>query len=181
MDNARPGVGVTQIVYDLMTAETAGCRGIFTGRNAPDARFSGMISQGAVTLAASPAALLRALIAARRDGFRLLHVHSRKSAWVLILARLSGFRIVRTQHFGTLAGGAPKWPRPLTRLRNILTGKTWWIDRWAAVSRTSKRYIQSRWGVPDSRISIVWNGIDAGTFTPCPDGSRSARHQGAGG
>lgn len=177
VDNARPGVGVTQIVYDLMTAEAAGCRGIFTGRSEPDARFSGLISQGAVTLAASPADLLRALFAARRDGFRLLHVHSRKSAWIFILARLSGFRIVRTQHFGTLAGSRSKWPLPLTRLRNILTGRTWWIDRWAAVSRTSKCYIQSRWGVPDSRISIVWNGIDVGRFAPCPDGNRAARRR----
>lgn len=174
VDNARPGVGVTQVVYNLMTADGAECRGIFTGRSELDARFSGLVSQGAVTLAASPADLARALRRLRRDGFRLLHVHSRKSAWMLVLARMSGFRIVRTQHFGTLAGGQSKWPRPLTGLRNFLTGKTWWVDRWAAVSRTSKCYIQTRWGVPDERISIVWNGIDVDKFTPFRNGRRSA-------
>jgi len=177
VDNARPGVGVTQVVYDLMTAEGAECRGIFTGRSDLDARFSGLISQGAVTLAASPVELARALRRLKQDGFRLLHVHSRKSAWLCMLARLSGFRIVRTQHFGTLARGRPKWPQPLARLRNFLTGRTWWIDRWAAVSGTSKRYIQTRWGVPDERISIVWNGIDVDKFTPCPAGRRSALRQ----
>lgn len=177
VDNARPGVGVTQVVYDLMTAEAAECRGIFTGRSELDARFSELVSQGAVTLAASPAELARALRELKRDGFRLLHVHSRKSAWIFVLARLSGFRIVRTQHFGTLAGGRSKWPQLLTGLRNVLTGKTWWVDRWAAVSRTSKCYIQTRWGIPDDRISIVWNGIDVDKFAPCPSGRRAALRQ----
>ncbi len=177
VDNARPGVGVTQVVYDLMTADGVECRGIFTGGSDLDARFSGLVSQGAITLAASPAELARALQSLKRDGFRLLHVHSRKSAWLCMLARLSGFRIVRTQHFGTLARGRPKRPQALARLRNILTGRIWWIDRWAAVSRTSKRYIQSRWGVPDARISIVWNGIDVDKFTPCPAGRRAALRQ----
>lgn len=177
VDNARPGVGVTQVVHDLMTAEGAECRGIFTGQSDLDARFARLIGQGAITLAATPAALLRALFAAWRDGFRLLHVHSRKAAWFLVLARLCGFRIVRTQHFGTLAGGRSKWPQPLTHLRNLLTGRTWWVDRWAAVSGTSKRYIQNRWEVPEERISVVWNGIDVDRFTPCSTDSRPLLRQ----
>ncbi|UWQ39576.1 hypothetical protein K3552_19510 (plasmid) [Leisingera aquaemixtae] len=99
MDNARPGVGVTQVVYDLMTADGMECRGIFTGRSGLDARFSGLVSQGTITLAASPAELARALSSLKRDGFRLLHVHSRKSSWFCMLARLSGFRIVRHPAF----------------------------------------------------------------------------------
>lgn len=76
VDNARPGVGVTQVVYDLMTADGVECRGIFTGGSDLDARFSGLVSQGAITLAASPAELARALQSLKRDGFRLLHDQS---------------------------------------------------------------------------------------------------------
>ena len=173
-DNARPGVGVTQVIYDLMTAQDFECRGIFTGRTELDPRFTRLVSQGVVKLATSPAERVRALVAMKRDGFRLLHAHGRKSAWACICARLLGFRVVRTQHFGTLANEVQKRPARLAKIRNILTLKTWWVDHWAAVSKTSKSYLQSRWDIPDDRISIIYNGIDTETFVPRPGSCQRA-------
>lgn len=171
LDNVRSGVGVTQIVFDLMTDPAVKAKGVvFAGQN-QDPRFAEMVGSGQVVAVSSWSAMAATLMDARKSGCRLVHVHSRKNAWAAILARVMGMQVVRTQHFG-VTGNSGR--RLAATLRNLMTGNTWWVSHWAAISETSCAYIKSRWHVPERRITVIPNGIDIGSFAPPSVDDRTA-------
>lgn len=54
----------------------------------------------------------------------------------------------------------------LRAARNLLTLRSWWINRWVAISETSRAYLRVRWNIPEERISLIRNGIDLSCYTP---------------
>lgn len=171
LDNLRSGVGVTQIVNDLMTSGDMAATGLIVHDTHVSPMFEPLLEDGRLTVATTVWGISKAILAARRRGTRLLHVHSRRNAWIGVLSKMLGYRVVRSQHFGSVA--APK--RALrTTLRNLLTFRTFWVDRWIAVSETSKDYIRHRWQIPSERISVIPNGIDISRFAPRSPAERAA-------
>jgi len=179
LDNLRPGVGVTQVAFDLMTDPNIEPIGLYIGSDTIDHRFG----QAGIKLIHTNKTMemISQLRKLRNLGFRTIHVHSRKAVVPLIIANLMGYRVVRTQHFGTLskADKQSSWPSNFARtLRNLFTLKSYWITHWAAISKTSKTYIQNRWGISDKRISIIYNGIDLENYcTPTAQRRAELRSQ----
>lgn len=174
IDNLRPGVGVTQVALDLMTDPNTDAVGLYIGTAEIDHRFEKLGIK--LIHARQSLAIVKQLGKLRAAGFRILHVHSRKAVAPLIVSRLMGFKVVRTQHFGTL-GDRHEQPSKLKTLirkgRNQLTFQSFWITHWVAISKTSKMYIQNRWDIPDRRLTIIYNGINIGRFQPGTTETRS--------
>ena len=170
LDNVRPGVGVTEVIHGLMTDDRVKSTGLLVGTGELDPRFRQAMREGAVIDARSARDAARALLRHRADGYRILHVHSRKSVALCLLARALGYAVIRTQHFGTTGtagtAGTGRLGGLLRRARNTFTRRSGWIDHWVAVSETSRRYLSERWDVPSGRCSIILNGVDADRFSP---------------
>ncbi|MBI6630267.1 glycosyltransferase family 4 protein [Pontibaca salina] len=174
LDNLRPGVGVTQIIFDLMSDERIDCRGLYIGASDIDPRFDDKVFK--ISPVDGFFDTLKQLRNLRSQGFNVLHVHSRKADMIAMAARLLGYRVIRTQHFGTITDSSPVSLRRkgFARLRNALTLRTWWVSRWAAVSSTSVAYLAQRWHIPARRISVIYNGIDLDLYheLSCVDKTR---------
>lgn len=174
LDNLRPGVGVTQVAYDLMTDPNVECAAIYIGTGPIDPRFA----QTSLTPKSASGfwQIIKELFRLRHAGYRTIHVHSRKSVPALIFANAVGFRVIRTQHFGTVGSNSDQntATRLFRKIRNLLTRNSIWITHWAAISNASKAYIQDRWGIPDDRISVIHNGIDTSAFGPANNKTRAA-------
>jgi len=173
LDNIRPGVGVTQVAYDLMTVPSVESIGIYIGILNIDQRFS----ESGLTIRSSKNNLetIKELVRLRRAGFRTIHVHSRKAVPALIFANAIGYRVIRTQHFGTVGdvSDQTKSTRLFRRIKNLFTLQSFWITHWAAISDASKAYIQDRWNIPDARISVIYNGVNTSAFTSSKDEVRT--------
>lgn len=104
----------------------------------------------------SNAARIAAMI--RTEGVDLVHARSRAPAWsALLAARRTGIPFVTTYH------GAYKEKSALKRLYNSVMARG---DRVIANSRYTAQSIASRYGTPDSRLRIVYRGVDISRFDP---------------
>jgi glycosyltransferase involved in cell wall biosynthesis len=155
-DNLRPGVGVSAVTLELVSEFEAAV--LHIGNDEVDPAF------GDISRAQGTRAIVEALWHFKRAGYRILHVHSRRADTACLIGKALGFKTVRTHHI--------VYPEQLSSLniaaqfRNRLSGRTFWIDRWVAVSKTARRYIEHRWQIPSSRITVVYNGVDTEKFSP---------------
>lgn len=95
----------------------------------------------------------------------ILHFHTTPAISLIILAKLCGVKIVRTVHFVD----KPMKPRKRSEIKGQLIGirnyffRTFFIDRWVAVSQQCGGYIKSRWGAD---AQVIYNGVDTDFFQP---------------
>lgn len=125
-------------------------------------------------------ALLRSKIGAWRLRWRLFQlfrrmrpdvVHSRNLSGLdaLLPARLAGIKTLHSEHgfdVDNLRGNASR-PALLRRLHSPLVG------RYVAVSKDLRRVMTEQWGISESRVTQIYNGVDTERFCPgapsCPD------------
>ncbi len=174
-DSLRPGIGLTQVILDLMRCDTIVTKCLYIGTGIIDARFPECsivrLTPDKVNLAVFARYFLgfSILLSLKREDYRVLHVHTRKGDYLCVIGKILGYKILRTQHVTYDENVTSKQPfkkATLRRFRNILLQRNWWIDRWVGVSETAKHYIMQRWDVPASKIEVIYNGIDVDKFTP---------------
>lgn len=100
-----------------------------------------------------------------REKVDLLHARSRAPAWsALLAARSLGLPFVTTFHGAYKEGG---------RLKNLYNGVMARSDIVIANSEYTARSIRSRYGAPESRLAVIYRGVDVRRFLP--DGATLAR------
>jgi glycosyltransferase involved in cell wall biosynthesis len=95
---------------------------------------------------------------ALREKVDLLHARSRAPAWsALLAARSLGLPFVTTFHGAYKEGG---------RLKNLYNGVMARSDIVIANSEYTARSIRSRYGAPESKVAVVYRGVDVRRFVP---------------
>lgn len=114
---------------------------------------------------------LRRVLRAR--GIDLLHSHDTHSLADTTVCRLTlpGIRNVHTFHYG-------RYPQRDKSARTIESVCWRFVDQPVAVSQVQRDNINRLYGIPDGRLSIVWNGVDRQPSGPEPDFIRRHREQG---
>lgn len=95
---------------------------------------------------------------ARREQVSLIHARSRAPAWsALLAARKLGLPFVTTYH------GAYN---EKSKLKNWYNGVMARADAVIANSRYTAGLVQSRYGTPDAKLSVIYRGVDVRRFDP---------------
>jgi len=164
-DNLRQGVGVTQVVYDLIKEHPDDYMLLYVGSRPIDARFE-RLEGLTIVKEVSWFAILKAITAFKTKGCRIIHAHG-KTDIVCIMGRFAGFSVLRTVHYGAYSETTRNdagLRQKAARLRNLLTGYMWWVNHWIGVSESSRKNIISRWEIPEHKTSVIYNGIDVDVF-----------------
>jgi glycosyltransferase involved in cell wall biosynthesis len=102
--------------------------------------------------------LLRLWSEMRRERFDLVHSHL---FWANVASRLAGraagVPVQISSHHGT-----DGWPSPAHRLLERRTAR--FADRVLVCSEAVRRYAADRVGVPEKKLVVIPNGVDAGRF-----------------
>lgn len=114
---------------------------------------------------------LRGLLRAR--GVQLTHSHDAHSLADTTLCRLitPAVRTVHTFHYGRY----PQRDKPFRTIESLC----WrFVDQPVAVSSVQRSNINRLYGIPDGRLSVVWNGVDRQSSGPVPEFIQHYREQG---
>lgn len=105
---------------------------------------------------------------------RITHSHDVHALADTTICRLltPNLRSVHTFHYG-------KYPHRDKPFRNIESLCWRFVDRPVAVSSVQRDNIRHLYGIPDSRLGVVWNGVDQQPSGPLPEFIRHYRNSGA--
>lgn len=111
----------------------------------------------------TPVKLLAAIKSREID---IVHTHAASALWDAGLCKLvaPGLKAVHTFHFGN-------YPNLGRRIQWMESAASRFMDRLVAVGWQQRAAIQSTYGLPDSRIEMIWNGAP----TPPADATCSFR------
>jgi glycosyltransferase involved in cell wall biosynthesis len=114
-----------------------------------------------------PSLVLRLKKLFERENVDIVHTHDdRPLIYGVPAARWAGLRVIHTQHHGRL-------PNARRRQEMLIRWTGRWANAFVTVSRDSADYYL-RCGLPKTRVSTIWNGIDTAGFSysgPMPGGS----------
>ncbi len=106
--------------------------------------------------------------AALERGADIMHSHGTAALLTTALSRMMTrqVKLVHTLHYGN-------YPYTVRRRHVMEKMAVRMVDHLVAVGREQGRVVQSIYGLPDSRLDVVWNGIKP--LTPTPDSSFRSR------